>query len=176
MISIRDVRVEDAQELLRIYAWYVTDTAVSFETEVPALAEFAERIRSRLGKYPYIVAEENGRAVGYAYASAFVGRAAYDRSCELTIYLDRSRRGEGTGRLLYEEMERRLKEKGFTNMYACIGDPVGEEDEHLTRDSERFHARMGFEKIGTFHKCGHKFGRWYNMIWMEKIIAEHGEV
>ena len=85
--------------------------------------------------------------------------------------MDGARR-RGYGRSLYGELERILKDKGITNLYACIGDPI-EEDEYLTRNSERFHARMGFRKVGTFHKCGYKFNRWYNMIWMEKIIGEH---
>ena len=72
------------------------------------------------------------------------------------------------------ETVKRLREMGMLNLYACIGDPV-EEDEYLTRDSETFHARMGFIKVGTFRRCGWKFGRWYNMIWMEKLIGEHPE-
>ncbi len=81
-------------------------------------------------------------------------------------------KGRGYGRNLYGELERILKGRGIINLYACIGDPI-EEDEYLTRNSEKFHAHMGFSKVGTFHKCGYKFNRWYNMIWMEKIIGEH---
>ena len=111
--------------------------------------------------------------MGYAYAGAFVGRAAYDHSCELSIYLDHSAKRRGFGRALYDAMESALKAMGITNMYACIGDPPDAEDEYLTRNSEHFHEHLGFVKVGTFHKCGYKFGRWYNMIWMEKIIGEH---
>ncbi|MBQ7477690.1 MAG: N-acetyltransferase, partial [Selenomonadaceae bacterium] len=101
-----------------------------------------------------------------------VGRAAYDWSAELTIYLNPEEKGHGIGRKLYEAIEEKLAGMGIKNLYACIGDPL-EEDEYLTRNSEKFHAHMGFTKVGTFHKCGHKFGRWYNMIWMEKIIGKH---
>ena len=90
----------------------------------------------------------------------------------MTIYLDKDVKGKGYGRRLYEALEQELKSRGFRNLYACIGDPI-EEDEYLTRDSEHFHAHLGYTKVGTFHKCGYKFGRWYNMIWMEKIIGEH---
>ena len=76
------------------------------------------------------------------------------------------------GRALYEELEKRLSSIGVLNLYACIADPI-EEDERLTRDSERFHAHMGFEKVGEFHKCAFKFDCWYNMIWMEEVIGRH---
>ena len=79
-------------------------------------------------------------------------------------------RKNGFGRLLYEALEEKLKAQGITNLYACIGDPI-EEDEYLTRASEMFHGSVGYVKVGTFHKCGYKFGRRYNMIWMEKIIG-----
>lgn len=123
-------------------------------------------------KYPYLVAEEDGVVQGYAYAGAFVGRKAYEHSCEMTIYIDKAARGRGYGRKLYEALELLLKDKGILNLYACIGDPV-EEDEYLTRKSELFHEHLGYKKVGVFNKCGYKFGRFYNMIWMEKIIGEH---
>lgn len=169
---IRNATIDDAEQLLGIYAYYVTNTAITFEYDVPSLEEFRNRIDVTLKKYPYLVIEEDGIIQGYAYAGAFVGRAAYDHSCETTIYLDRNSKGRGYGRALYEALEQSLKDKGILNLYACIGDPVVE-DEYLTRNSEQFHQHLGFSKVGTFHKCGYKFGRWYNMIWMEKIIGEH---
>ncbi|WP_297968585.1 GNAT family N-acetyltransferase [uncultured Anaerovibrio sp.] len=169
---IRSATLDDAERLLEIYAYYVTDTAVSWEYDVPSVEKFRHRIKVVLKKYPYLVVEENGVVYGYAYAHPFVGRAAYNYSCELTIYLDKEAKGRGYGRKLYEALEVQLKEMGILNMYSCIGDPV-EEDEYLTRNSELFHQHMGFTKVGTFYKCGYKFGRWYNMIWMEKIIGEH---
>ena len=171
-ICIRTAEPDDAGRLLEIYAYYVEKTAITFEYEVPSPEEFRERIIRTLEKYPYFVLEEDGKIQGYAYAGAFVGRAAYDRSSELSIYLDHHAKGRGYGRMLYETLEKALREKGILNLYACIGDPV-EEDEYLTRNSERFHQHLGFVRVGTFHRCGYKFGRWYNMIWMEKIIGEH---
>ena len=171
-MHIRNANTADAARLLGIYSHYVENTAVSFEYEAPSLDEFTGRIAATLEKYPYIVIEENGEARGYAYAGPLNTRAAYDRSCEVTIYLDQGFRGRGCGRALYEELERRLKDMGILNLYACIASPI-EEDEYLTANSEQFHAHLGFEKVGEFHRCGYKFGRWYNMIWMEKIIGEH---
>ena len=166
---IRTVNIDDAQRLLEIYSYYVENTAVSFEYDAPSLEEFKERIKNITAKYPYIVLEEDGVIYGYSYAGVFKGRRAYDHCCEMTIYLDHNAKGKGYGRLLYEEMEKRLLDIGIINLYACIGDPISE-DEYLTKDSESFHAHMGYVKVGDFHKCGYKFDRWYNMIWMEKIL------
>lgn len=169
---IRKATKEDAESLLSIYSYYVENTAISFEYTTPSLSEFEERISNTLEKYPYIVLEDEGMIRGYAYAGVFKGRAAYDHCCEVTIYLDRNSKGNGYGRALYEELETALKEMGIKNLYACIGDPEVE-DEYLTKNSECFHRHMGYTKVGEFHKCGYKFGRWYNMIWMEKMIGEH---
>ena len=166
---IRTVNIDDAQRLLEIYSYYVENTAVSFAYDAPSLEEFKERIKNITAKYPYIVLEEDGVIYGYSYAGVFKGRRAYDHCCEMTIYLDHNAKGKGYGRLLYEEMEKRLLDIGIINLYACIGDPISE-DEYLTKDSESFHAHMGYVKVGDFHKCGYKFDRWYNMIWMEKIL------
>lgn len=172
MMTIRDATVEDAGSLLGIYGYYVENTAISWEWETPTLEEFRGRIQRIQKRYPYLVALKDGVVVGYAYAGPFVGRRAYDWSCELTIYLALEAKGNGLGRALYEELEHRLKQMGILNLYACIGYPEVD-DEYVTKNSAQFHEHMGFTLAGTFHKCGYKFGRWYDMIWMEKIIGEH---
>ena len=169
-VSIRPVTLSDAERLAEIFAYYVKNTVVAFEYEPLTAETFRERITRTTQRYPYLVAESAGQVLGYAYAAPFVGRAAYSHSCELTIYLDPEARGRGIGPALYTALEARLREMGILNLYACIGDPLTDDDPYLTRDSERFHARMGFVKVGTFAKCGFKFGRWYNMIWMEKLL------
>ena len=141
-ITIRNATLADAPRILEIYAYYVEHTVISFEYDVPSLAEFEGRMRDTMQKYPYLVIERDGRIEGYAYAHAFVGRAAYDWAM------------------------------GVLNLYACIGYPQVE-DEYLTKNSAQFHEHLGFTLAGTFHNCGYKFGRWYDMIWMEKIIGEH---
>ena len=120
----------------------------------------------------FLVAEVDGTVQGYAYAGAFVGRAAYDWSCELTIYLARDARKMGLGRQLYTALEQRLAQMGVLNLYACIGWPEAE-DEYLTCNSAQFHEHLGFTLAGTFRRCGYKFGRWYDMVWMEKLLAPH---
>ena len=171
---IRDAKPEDARRLLEIYAYYVKNTAITFEYDVPALDEFQTRMRNTMKRYPYLVVERDGKVQGYAYAGPFVGRAAYGWSCEMTIYLDCHMQKCGMGRQIYEALEERLRKMGILNLYACIGYPEAE-DEYLNRNSAEFHKHLGYAKVGEFHKCGYKFGRWYNMIWMEKIIGEHRE-
>ena len=170
-ITVRDAKIEDAARILEIYAYYVEHTVISFEWDVPSLEEFENRMRDIMKKYPYLVIERDGKIEGYAYAHPFVGRAAYDWSSELTVYLDHDARKGGLGRRLYEELADRLKKMGILNLYACIGYPQVE-DEYLTKNSAEFHAHLGFELVGTFHNCGYKFDRWYDMVWMEKIIGE----
>ena len=174
MLLIRDAKPEDAARLLEIYGPYVENTAISFEYETPGLEEFQSRIRTISAHYPYLVLEEDGQITGYAYAGVFKARAAYSRSCEVTIYLDPHMRKRGMGCMLYEALERRLKAQGILNLYACIAWPIVP-DETLSTNSADFHAHMGYTRVGEFHCCAYKFGRWYSMIWMEKFIGEHGE-
>ena len=174
MITVRSATLGDAERILEIYDYYVKNTAITFEYTTPTLEEFRGRMEKIMQKYPYLVAEKDGVIAGYAYAGAFVGRAAYDWSCETSIYLDKNARKCGIGKTLYTALEKELKEMGILNMYACIGYPA-EEDEYLTKNSADFHSHIGFTQVGEFHKCGYKFGHWYNMIWMEKIIGEHKE-
>ncbi|MDO4566542.1 MAG: GNAT family N-acetyltransferase [Oscillospiraceae bacterium] len=169
---IRLATPDDAESLLSIYAPYVRNTAVSFEYEVPSFAEFRGRIERTLSKHPYLVAAIEREILGYAYTSDFVGRAAYGWSAETTIYLKEDKKRQGLGRLLYEALESISRARGLTNLYACVGFPETE-DEYLTLNSVRFHRRMGYTLVGEFHGCGRKFGRWYGMVWMEKIIGGH---
>lgn len=172
MINIRQATLDDAEQILEIYAYYVENTAITFEYKVPSLDEFKSRMTNTMKRYPYLVIEKEGRIQGYAYAGTFVGRAAYDWSCEMTVYLDHKAQSCGLGRTIYEALEKAVQKMGILNLYACIGYPEYE-DEYLTKNSADFHSHLGYVKVGEFHKCGYKFGRWYNMIWMEKIIGEH---
>ena len=174
-ISIRFAKPEDAKELLKIYAYYVTDTAISFETEVPSEEEFKLRIEDVLKSYPYIVACKDDEILGYAYLHSFVGRKAYELSAETTIYLNPDKKKMGIGKKLYSVLEDIAKAQNITNLYSCIG-YVDKEDEYLNNNSVQFHEHIGFRMVGKFENCGHKFGRWYHMVWMEKIIGEHGEI
>ena len=171
-ITIRTATLSDAQALLNIYAPYVEHTAITFEYDVPSVEEFAFRIKNTLQKYPYLVAEKNGRLVGYAYASPFHERPAYDWAVETSIYVDQNIKHQGIGRRLHDALEDALRSQGILNMNACIAYPP-EEDEYLDRNSVEFHTHMGYRLVGEFYKCGYKFHRWYNMVWMEKLIGNH---
>lgn len=169
---IRPAKKTDARRLLEIYDYYVQHTAVSFEYETPSLEAFSARMDRIMEGYPWLVAEQDGRVVGYAYAGPLKDRAAYARACEVTIYLDRSAQKCGLGRKLYEALEAALKRQGMLNLYACIGYPETA-DEYLTANSAEFHAHLGYVRAGEFRRCGYKFGRWYGVLWMEKLIGEH---
>ena len=172
-VSIRFARPEDAAELAEIYAPYVLHTAITFEYEPPTAEEFRRRIEAVQRRYPYLAAEEDGVLLGYCYASAFKGRAAYDWAAETSIYIRRDAHRRGLGRRLYAVLEDLLRAQGVLDMLASIALPE-REDEHLTLDSVRFHAALGFREIARFPDIGNKFGSWYSMVWMDKVLGEHG--
>ncbi|NLX64785.1 MAG: N-acetyltransferase [Clostridiaceae bacterium] len=169
---IEKVTVEDATELLSIYEPYVRETAITFEYEAPTLEEFQNRIKNISAKYPYLKAVDNSEIIGFTYANTFKDRRAYDWAVETTVYVKQGRHRMGIGKLLYEQLEKSLKNMGILNMNACIAVPV-KEDNYLTYASYHFHREMGFTLVGRFHNIGYKFNTWYDMIWMEKIIGEH---
>ena len=169
-IRIRPAEERDIPAMLAVYAPYVEETAVSFEYAVPSPEEFRARLARVQGFYPWLVAEQEGRVLGYAYASRFHPRAAYDWSVEVSIYLGRQERGRGLGRQLYEALEAMLRAQNVLSAYACIAHTEAP-DEYLDHASIRFHERMGYRLTGTFPNCGYKFGRWYGMVWMEKRLV-----
>jgi len=171
-LTIRMAGAEDAAALLAIYAPYVRDTAVSFEYAVPSLEEFARRVRDTLKKYPYLVAEQNGMIVGYAYASPLSARAAYDWTAETSIYVEWNHRGRGVGKALYAALEDLLRRQNVVNLGARVACAAAE-DARLTGASVAFHKSMGYREIGRYEKCGYKFGAWYDVMWMRKTLREH---
>lgn len=174
-ITIRNAVIEDAAALLQIYSPYVRESAISFEYEVPSLQEFSDRIKVISSKFPYLVLCKDNITCGYAYASTFHARAAYDRSVELSIYIKADCRGKGYGRLLYQKLEDELKNRGFAVMYACIAATSRNPDKYLTSASILFHEKMGFENAGYFKNCAQKFGLWYNIVYMQKNLLEKYE-
>lgn len=173
--TIRPVRPEDAAALAAIYRPYVETTAITFESTAPTAEEFVRRIAATTARYPYLVAvDATGRVLGYAYADTFKGRAAYDWSVETSIYVDAGARGKGLGRLLYATLEQRLARQHICNLYACLASPRGA-DPALDESSRRFHEKLGYRLVGTFTQCACKFGRWYDMVWLEKHLAAHAD-
>lgn len=192
---LRTATADDAADIQRIYAHYVEQTAISFEVVAPTVEEMRRRISLTLRKYPYWVAIVDGQLAGYAYAGPLGERLAYRWSVETTVYVEVSQRRRGLGRMLYAALEEQLRRQGFRNAYACIAVPAGAEvpvaspentlanleraggkaDAHLTLNSVRFHARMGYATVAHFHRCGWKFSSWYDVVWMEKILLPHDE-
>ena len=165
MITIRIATPADAPALAAIYKPYVETTDITFEYAAPSDAEFAARIAHTLERYPYLIAEEGGIALGYAYAGAFKSRPAYDWAVEVTVYVKMGFSGHGASTLLYTELERCLSMQNIINLNACITYP--------NEKSEAFHRKLGYKTVAHFTKCGYKSGAWKDMIWMEKIIGEH---
>ena len=162
--KIRTVQVSDAQAILKVYAPFITDTCISFEYVVPSMEEFTQRIASISAEYPYIVLEEDGVIVGYAYAHRYLERVAYSWDVEVTIYLAPRVQGKGLGVVLYDALEKLLALQNIKNLYSCItGDNV---------HSIEMHRSMGYELIGTFPKAGFKHDRWLDVVWMAKAIGE----
>lgn len=171
-MTIRIATPQDAASLVDIYRYYVEETAITFEYEVPSVAEFHRRIETTLERYPYYVVEEEGQVIGYAYAGPFASRAAFAWSCEVSIYLRDGQTKKGYGKRLYQLLEETLRAMGYQNVYACIATPVVP-DETLSRNSVDYHAHLGYRLVGEFKKCGYKFNRWYNIVWMEKALDHH---
>lgn len=161
---IRMARPEDAGGLLAIYTPYVENTGVTFETTVPSLAEFEARVTSTLATYPWLVAEQDGIPIGYAYAGPMRTRAAYSWSVETTAYVSLGNRSHGVGGALYGELLTLLTSQHFTKAYAC----VASSNEH----SITFHEGFGYTVAGRFSHCGFKNGIWQDIVWMEKTLAE----
>ena len=160
---IRVASLEDADSIQKIYAPYVKNTTITFEYDIPSVEEMISRMESTLHTYPYIVAIENDHIIGYAYASTFKGRTAYDWSCELSIYIDERKQHLGIGKKLYECLFELLKLMNIQAVFACITYP--------NEKSENFHKKFGFETVAHFHQCGFKFNQWHDVIWMEKRIG-----
>ena len=169
---IRRAREEDAEAILDIYTPYVLNTAITFEYTPPSIKEMRSRIQERKEKYPFIVLEDEGKIVGYAYLSPFKKREAYDWSAETSIYLDFTLRGKGYGTVLLNALEKEAGKMNLLSLDACIAVP-SEESRYLTDQSRRFHEKRGYKTVAHFPFSGYKFGTWFDMIWMEKEIGEH---
>jgi L-amino acid N-acyltransferase YncA len=163
-VFVRDASEQDAAACAAIYAPYVTDTAITFETEPPTPAQMAERIASSRRSHAWVVLEADGQVVGFAYARPFNARAAYRWSCEVSVYLERGRRRTGGGRALYEALLARLAERGYRTALAGMALP--------NDASVGLHRAMGFEPAGVFRRVGWKHGAWHDVAWAQRTITE----
>lgn len=165
MITIRLANIQDCKQILNIYQYYVLNTAITFEYEVPSLNEMESRMAAIQTKYPYLVAEIDNTIVGYAYASDFRYRAAYQWSPESSIYIDIDHTGKGIGKLLYQKLFDILQLQGYYNVFAGAALP--------NDASVAIHLKMGFKEIGIFDNIGYKFDKWHSTKWFQLILNEH---
>lgn len=159
---IRLATEADLPAILDIYGPYVLHTAVSFEYSVPTLEEFTQRFRGITAQFPWLVWEEGGKVLGYAYGSLPFARDAYRWCAASSIYLAPEAQGRGIGRQLYRALEAVLQEQGYRKTYALVtSDNAG---------SMAFHEAVGFREVAVFPDCGYKFGRFYAVTWLEKTL------
>lgn len=164
MITVRKAAPADAAALVAIYAPYVQETTITFDYEVPSEAEFAQKINETIYTYPYLVAEENGKILGYAYAHAYKERAAYDWAVEVSVYVDSKKHGQGTGKILYQTLETVLEKQNVAILTACITGG--------NQTSLRFHEKLGYQEVANFPKIGYKFDQWLDVVWLQKYLTE----
>jgi L-amino acid N-acyltransferase YncA len=167
MTNLRIAKPEDAAGILAIYAPYIENTSFTFETEVPAAAAFAERISHYLENWPWLVVEDNGVIAGYAYASRYRERVAYQWSVECSVYIHADYHRRGLARVLYETLFVILTKQGFRNVYAVINLPNDK--------SVALHERLGFNYFATYEQVGYKLGQWKNVGWWRLILNEFGD-
>ncbi len=165
MIEIFPYQTSDAEELLRIYTPYILQTAITFETSVPGIDDWMERIEKVNKEFPWLVAKSDGRILGYAYATRFRERKAYDWCCESSVYLKEEFHGNGVAQELYNQLFDLLKQQGYLNVYAIMTSP--------NPKSEKFHQSFGFYDVGRFAKSGYKLGSWWDTHWMQFHLGEH---
>jgi phosphinothricin acetyltransferase len=164
-LNIRGATAADSKAILDIYAPYITDTAITFETEVPAVSEFTSRVETIIKNYPYLVCEADGKIIGYAYATKHRERAAYKYSADVSIYIKSEYHGRGIGRKLYSDLFESLKNYKIYTAIAGITLP--------NEKSLALHKSFGFKEVGVYHNVGYKFGKWLDVIWLEKQIKEY---
>jgi phosphinothricin acetyltransferase len=141
----------------------VTDTPISFEEQPPSASEMADRILAASRTHAWVVLEDDGRVVGYAYGGPFHNRAAYRFSCEVSVYVETGRRRTGAGRALYEALLPRLTERGFNTALAGMTMP--------NDASVALHRAMRFHPVGTYREVGFKHGAWHDVAWVQRILT-----
>lgn len=159
---IRIATEKDIPAILDIYGPYIINTAYTFEYTVPTVEEFTARFRAITAQCPWLVWEEDGAVLGYAYGSLPFDRAAYAWCSEISVYLDPGIQGRGIGKQLCLGVEAILARQGYQLIYSLITTE--------NTGSLRFHEKLGYRAFAEFPRCGYKFGRWLGIVWMEKTL------
>jgi L-amino acid N-acyltransferase YncA len=164
MVQVRDASAADAEACAAIYTPYVTGTSITFELDPPTVDEMAERITKAQSTHAWLVLEDDGQVVGYAYGGPMKPRPAYRWSCEVSVYVAPSHHRTGAGRTLYNALFDRLSERGFRTAVAGVTLP--------NAASEALHKSLGFEPIGTYRNIGWKLDAWHDVAWSQRPLAE----
>lgn len=164
-MNIRIANLQDAKEISEIYKFYAENTNISFEYVAPTAQEFEKRIANTLANYPYLVCEDDGKIVGYAYASRYMERVAYDWDAVLSVYIDKEHRNKGYGKALYQAIIKILVAQNIKNVLGCIT--------YGNKKSIEMHEKLGFKVNAIFHNSGYKNGQWLDTTWVEKQIGEY---
>lgn len=163
-MQTRSATEADAEVLREIYAPSVLHTHTSFEVEVPSASEMGRRIRTTTETHPWLVAEDGGVVVGYAYATRHMERAAYAWSVNVSVYVAASHHGRGVGKRLYRALFEELRARGFVNAFAGVALP--------NEASVALHTSVGFVPVGTYRHVGFKHGRWHDTAWFQLTLQE----
>lgn len=163
-MRIRDASADDGAACAAIYAPYVRDTAITFELDAPSAAQLTDRIATAQRRHAWLVAERDGRVVGYAYGGEFKTRAAYRWSCEVSVYLVPGLRRTGAGGALYGALFDRLTARGYRTAVAGMTLP--------NDASVGMHRALGFESVGTFRHIGWKFNAWHDVAFMQRTLLD----
>lgn len=159
---IRPMTLHDIREIVAIYAYYVNNTVITFDTEVPSEAEMCQRLTPIIENFPAWVYVENGEIAGYCYAHGWKTKKAYNRTAETTIYLHPDHLHKGYGRLLMDTLIEDCRKRSFHTLIACITIP--------NDPSVKLHERLNFKKVSHFHEVGRKFDRWLDVADYELIL------
>jgi len=165
-VAIRTARAADIPAMLSIYRYFVEHTAVSFEYILPTQEEFLHRFQAHIAEYPWLVWEENGEVLGYAYAGRAFERAAYSWNAEISCYLAPEARRRGIGTQLYAQIEEILTKQGCRKVFAVVTS--------ANEASVRFHEAIGYQTMAVYKDVGYKLGQWYDVIWLEKQLMPLG--
>lgn len=166
-ITLRFAAPSDAAKLIEIYRPYVENTTVTFEYDTPSKEEFAARICDYSAEFPFIVCVSDGEIVGYAYAHKYGERFSFRYSAELSVYIAENHRGKGVGRVLYGALIELLCAQGYKNLYALVAAP--------NPASFALHDSFGFREVGRANGVGYKFGKWIDLVTLERIVGDKVE-
>lgn len=165
---IRQANINDSQDILDVYKYYITDTVASFEIDVPTIEVFSKRVHDISENYPYILCYSDDELLGFAYAAQHRERAAYKYDVDVSIYVKNGNLQQGIGTKLYQRLFEELSNLEFYNAYSGITLP--------NEKSVNIHHKFGFKDIGVYTKTGYKMGKWLDVLWLEKQLKDYESI